>query len=127
MLSVTTSRVVRSATNASSDVGSTAHTRAVAARTAAIFEATSALSTTTGSDAQDSFCTPVLDGLPVEIGEQGTRLAGDHEPVISLHEEGSVAEDAIRERRGRFVEEHQIDGTSDGGSKSRREATEGTH
>jgi hypothetical protein len=62
-----------------------------------------------------------------KVGEQRTRLAGDHEPVISFDEEESVAEDAIREGRGRFIEKHQVDGASDGGLQPSREAAEDAH
>src|SRR5262249_10884069 len=127
MLSVTTSRAVRSAMKASSDSGSTARTRAVASRTAAIFMATSALSTTTGRDAQDSLGTSLLDGLPVEVIEQGARLAGDHGAAVALDEEEPVAEDAIREGCGRLIEEDQIDAAPDGGLKPSGEAPEGAH
>src|SRR6266508_2603 len=127
MFRVTTSRAVRSAMKASTDAGSTARTRAVASRTAAIFAARSALSTTGGSGAQDPFGTPLLDGLEVEVVEQRPRLAGDQGTVVPLDEQLPVAEDAVRERRGRLVEEHQVNGASDGGFQSRGKAAERAH
>src|SRR6266542_2064195 len=126
MFSVTTSRAVRSAMNTSGDAGSTARTRAVASRTAAIFAARSALSTT-GGGAQDPLSTPLLDGLPIEVVEQRARLAGDQDAVVPFDEQVPVAEDAIREGRGRLDQEHQIDAAGDGGFQSSGEAAEGVY
>src|SRR3989442_1433909 len=125
MFSVTNSRAVRSAMKASTDVGSTARTRAVASRTAAIFAARSALSTTGGSGAQDPFSTSLLDRLEVQVVEQYARLAGDEGPVVPFEEQVPVAEDAVRERRGHLVEEHQVNRARDGGFQSRGEPAEG--
>src|SRR4029453_15041956 len=98
----------------------------VASRTAAIFVAASALSTTSG-DTQDSLGAPGLDGLPVEVDETRPSLPGDHRGVVAFDEEVPVAEDAVCERRRRFIEEHEIDAPSEGGLQPSGQAAEGAH
>jgi hypothetical protein len=118
---------VRSAAKASAELGSTARTRAVASRTAAIFAARSALSTTGCGGAQDPGGTPLFNGLEVEILEKYARLAGHQRSVVALDEQAPVAEDPIGERRGRLVEEHEVDAARSGGLQACRQAAESLH
>src|ERR1700693_4597753 len=126
-LRVTTSRVVRSVIKASAEAGSTARTRAVASRAAAIFAASSALSPTGRGGAQDPCGTLLLDGPEVEVVEQDPRLAGDQRGVVALDEQTPVAEDAGGEGCGRLVEQHEVDRAHGGGHQARRQAAEGMH
>src|SRR5438093_4150493 len=114
---VTTSLAVRSTMKASADAGGTARTRAVASRTAAIFAATSALSTTCRGGPQDPRGTPLLDRLEVEVVEQSPRLTGDQRAVVALDEQPPVAEDAVGEGRRRLVHQHKVDGAPGGDSR----------
>src|SRR5438477_12227589 len=106
---VTTSRAVRSAAKASAELGSTARTRAVASRTAAILAARSALSTTGCGCAQDPGGTPLFNGLEVEILEKYARLAGHQRSVVALDEQAPVAVAPIGDRRWRLVQEQASD------------------
>src|SRR5439155_12204231 len=125
--SVTTSRAVRSAMNASVEAGRTARTRAVASRAVATFAARSALSTTGRGGAQDPRGTPLLDRLEVEVVEQDPRLAGDQRAVVALDEQPSVAEDAVGEGRGRLVQRHEVDGAPGGGLQACGQVAQRAH
>src|SRR2546425_1245916 len=103
---VTISRAVRSAMKTSPEAGRTARTRAVASRTAAIFAARSALSTTCRGGPQDPGGTPLLDRLEVEVVEQSPRLTGHQRAVVALDEQPPVAEDAVGEGGRRLERDH---------------------
>src|SRR5438128_4269635 len=124
---VTTSLAVRSTMKASADAGRTARTRAVASRAAAIFAATSALSTTCRGGPQDPRGTPLLDRLEVEVVEQSPRLTGDQRAVVALDEQPPVAEDAVGEGRGRLVQQHEVDGAPGGGLQACGQVVQRAH
>src|SRR5262249_23478936 len=82
----TSCRAVASARNASADGGRTERMRAVASRTAAILLARTALSTTSRRRAQDAGRAPLLDGLEVEVVENGAGLARRQRLTVALDE-----------------------------------------
>jgi len=83
------------AAKTSAELGSTARTRAVALRTAAIFAARSALSTTGCGGAQDPGGTPLFDGLEVEILEKYARLARHQRSVVAFDDQAPVSKDPV--------------------------------
>src|SRR5262245_23647552 len=88
--------------------------RAVASRTAAILLARTALSTTSRRCAQDAGRAPLLDGLEVEIVENGAGFARRQRLVVALDDHATIAEDPVGEGSRRLVEQHEIDGTAGG-------------
>src|SRR5262245_19559166 len=88
--------------------------RAVASRTAAILLARTALSTTSRRRAQDAGRAPLLDGLEVEVVENGAGLARRQRLTVALDEHTTVTEDAVGHARRRLVEQHEIDGAAAG-------------
>src|SRR5437867_3630421 len=110
----TMSRASRSRTNAASVAGRFARTRAVASLTDAILAATSALSTTRHSSAEDTGRAEFFHGLEIEIVEDRTRLACDQRRVIPLDDDLPVAKNSVGEGRRGFVEQHEVDVAPDG-------------
>lgn len=47
--------------------------------------------------------------------------------MVALDDQAPVSEDPVGERRGRLVEEHEVDAARGGGLQARRQAAEGLH
>src|SRR5438876_11666272 len=92
---VTTSLAVRSTMKASADAGRTARTRAVASRAAAIFAASSALSTTCRGGPQDPRGTLRLERLEVAVVELSPRLTGGPRVDVWVDEQTTGYEGAV--------------------------------
>src|SRR5262245_13527707 len=52
---------------------------------------------------------PVLDGLEVQVLEDDPGLPGDQRGTVARDQRAPVAEDAVSERSGRLVDEHEVD------------------
>src|SRR5262245_11983356 len=82
--------------------------RPTASRTVAMWRATRGRSTTSGCP-QHPVCASFLDGLEVQVLENDPGLPGDQRSTVALDQRAPVAKNAVCERSGRFVDEHEVD------------------
>ena len=75
---------------------------------AAVLRARTLLSTT-GGGVESAPHGDALEGLEVEVFEYRPRLTVGQGVVVSFNQHHTIAEDTIRQRRRRFVQEDEID------------------
>src|SRR5512133_945838 len=121
--SATTSRAVRSATNASESRGRTDWMRATASRTAPILAARTTLSTT--ARPQHALGAEGFDRLKVKVLEDGASAAPAERGAVADENRLSVTEYAVGQPWRGLVEQDEVDSGSGSLFERRREQPQG--